>query len=747
MLSLTVNGDNTMGAQLFHQTRRQLMTCAALCGLILVLVSMGIAQTRTPARNKQAAPAAFGPEQFTSLAEQLGPLLQRLQREVKFPPARTESRLLPRLPEGTTFYVALPNYGEAAHQALSIFKQELQNNAALSEWWHKAGATAPKVEDYVERFYLLSQYLGDEIVVSGTVEGDKPKLLLLAEVRNPGLKVFLQQALKQAGQPSTGIRVLDPQELSAAKEPASKKEEELVLLVRPDLVVGALDLATLRSFNAALDSGRRDFLASPFGQRLAQSYGGGVTLLGGADLERIISKIPQGTDQSKAVLQSTGFADLKYAIWEHKSAAGQDVSQMELSFTGPRHGIASWLGAPATLGSLEFVSPKPMMVASIALASPAQMFDDIQQLATASNPNAFASLAQFEQALQLSLRNDVLAQLGGEITLELDSVAPPAPVWKAILRVNDAHRLQQTLSTLLTAARLSTQQFVEGGLAYYPVQIPSGKVPLQIEYAFADGYWIIGSSHAVVADAIRLHSDGGSLGKSAELAAALPPGHPEGISAMYYQDPIAMAVLQLQQKAPGIAAALAQSDAERKPVVMCLYGEETAIRQASTAPAADAGVVLAIAAIAIPNLLRSKVAANEASAVGTLRSVVTAQVTYQASYPARGYAPSLATLGPGPIGDHTASANHAAFLADPPAGASCTAGAWCTKSGYRFTVTASCRQQRCRDFAVVAVPVTANSTGVRSFCSTSDGVIRFKADEAPTAPITAAQCRQWAPLK
>ncbi len=56
-------------------------------------------------------------------------------------------------------------------------------------------------------------------------------------------------------------------------------------------------------------------------------------------------------------------------------------------------------------------------------------------------------------------------------------------------------------------------------------------------------------------------------------------------------------------------------------------------------------IILIIAAIAIPNLLRSKMAANEASAVGSMRSVNTAMVTYAAAYPDTGYAATLAALG------------------------------------------------------------------------------------------------------
>src|SRR6202049_3912123 len=58
-------------------------------------------------------------------------------------------------------------------------------------------------------------------------------------------------------------------------------------------------------------------------------------------------------------------------------------------------------------------------------------------------------------------------------------------------------------------------------------------------------------------------------------------------------------------------------------------------------------IILIIAAIAIPNLLRARIAANESSAVSSIRTVNTAEVTYQSAYPTVGYAALLVNLGPG----------------------------------------------------------------------------------------------------
>ena len=687
-------------------------------------------------------------KKYPGLLAEFGQLLKKIQDGVQFPAALGQSRLLPLLPESTVFYAAFPNYGEASHQALTIFQQEVKENAELRAWWgqRELAADGLKIEDSLEKFYRLSQYLGDEIIISGGIRGRKdPSLLLLAEVRKPGLKNFLEQTAKElAGKSKPAIRVFDVPELATAKDTLTA--EQMAILVRPDFVVGAGDVATLRSFNALLDHNSREFASTPFGQRLVQAYEGGTTVVAGADLQKILNQIPPGNDQSQMIFQRTGFADMKYLVWEHKNAAGQAASQMELSFTGPRRGVASWLAAPGPLASLEFVSPKAVLASAILLKNPAEIYDDVKELATASNPNAFAAIAQMEEGLKVSLKDDLLRRLGGEITLEMDSFAPPVPVWKAVLKTNDPSGLQTTLSRLLMAVQMSVSQSQEDGVTYYTLRIPSAKTTVEIAYAFVEGYLVVGSGREAVAEAVRRYRSGESLAKSKKFLAALPPGNLSQVSALLYEDPIAMAALSMRRASPEMAALFPQSSGETTPAVITAYGEESALREASRSGGVDAGAALVGAAIAIPNLLRARIAANEASAVGMIRTANTAQVTYSSSYPQRGFARDLATLGPDPRDLRASSADHANFIDATLGNESCTAGAWCTKSGFQFRITAVCKKARCDEYVVVGTPVSSD-TGSRNFCSTSDAVVRFKAGPPLTATVTASECRTWSPLQ
>jgi hypothetical protein len=186
--------------------------------------------------------------------------------------------------------------------------------------------------------------------------------------------------------------------------------------------------------------------------------------------------------------------------------------------------------------------------------------------------------------------------------------------------------------------------------------------------------------------------------------------------------------------------------AESIPVTFAAYGDENAIRSVSASGGADITSAMVVAAIAIPNLLRARIAANEASAVGMLRTVNTAEITYASAYPEKGYARDLASLGPDPRGANLYSSQHAALIDETLGNASCTLGTWCSKSGYRFNLAAVCKQHACKEYVFVSTPVSSG-TGTRNFCSVSDGVIRFQLAPPLTSPISVSECLKWAPVQ
>ena len=154
-------------------------------------------------------------------------------------------------------------------------------------------------------------------------------------------------------------------------------------------------------------------------------------------------------------------------------------------------------------------------------------------------------------------------------------------------------------------------------------------------------------------------------------------------------------------------------------------------------------IILIIAAIAIPNLLRARMAANEASAVSSLRTVNTAEVTFNSTYPTTGFSPNLLALG-GALGAACVPAPANACLIDAvlandgnPAGSG--------KSGYKFTTGAGTKAGGVNiGYTALAVPITVNQTGIRAFCAEEDGVVRV--DPAGACSNTEAGIQTFNPL-
>jgi len=149
-------------------------------------------------------------------------------------------------------------------------------------------------------------------------------------------------------------------------------------------------------------------------------------------------------------------------------------------------------------------------------------------------------------------------------------------------------------------------------------------------------------------------------------------------------------------------------------------------------------IILIIAAISVPNLLRSRMAANEASAVGSIRTINTAVTEYSFTYGV-GYPANLAQLG----GAGTVFTCNGAGLIDSVLGAG-------IKSGYAIaiipgiqptpatSVPSGCTAGFSDGYVVTAVPVSVGTSGQRAFCSDASGVIR--SNSTGTLSYTSPNC-------
>jgi prepilin-type N-terminal cleavage/methylation domain-containing protein len=160
-------------------------------------------------------------------------------------------------------------------------------------------------------------------------------------------------------------------------------------------------------------------------------------------------------------------------------------------------------------------------------------------------------------------------------------------------------------------------------------------------------------------------------------------------------------------------------------------------------------IILIIAAIAIPNLMRARISANDAAAASNTRTINTAEVTYSTTYPLVGYAGDLSDLGPGvstgcPATGPTSTAACLldAVLGDPAS----KGGTYATKDAFQFVVT-GIGSSPAIDYVTFAIPAGA-SYGDKDYCSCSDAVVRMTPDATAkgTKITTVSGCQALTPL-
>jgi type IV pilus assembly protein PilA len=152
-------------------------------------------------------------------------------------------------------------------------------------------------------------------------------------------------------------------------------------------------------------------------------------------------------------------------------------------------------------------------------------------------------------------------------------------------------------------------------------------------------------------------------------------------------------------------------------------------------------IILIIASIAIPNLLRARIAANESSAVNSVRVVNTAQITYQTSYPTVGYATTMLSLGPPAAtgcSGITPTSVSACLIDWLLANATVVAT---PKSGYYFGMGNPAGGPPNMGYTVGGAPGGFSQSGVRGFCSVEDGVIHYDPTHNAPPTTTAVACQ------
>ena len=537
-------------------------------------------------------------DRYLSLLAELQGLRRELEARVPSTESRFASDLAGYVPAETFAFVAIPNLTTTIEQSWQVFRERLEVSPTLAEWWgaRQESGDAAEIDDAIARLTALGSHLGDEVVIAlpGDGDGEPEGVLVLAEVADAdafaaAVEAEIARVAAEQGAEGEGITVVrDLGELSGA-------EEGLIVWVSDGLMAASDSPQTLAALAGAVAAGGSGFASSPLGEAVARAYEDGTQWLLAVDLGSAM-EAEMASDEE---LAATGFGDIERLLVEYWDEGERSVMSAELSFAGERQGIASWLAAPAPMGSLDFISPDAHAAAAFVVKEPSAMIEDLFAIAGSDDPE----LARLEQEIGLSLRDDVAAPLGGEVAFALDGPFLPKPAWKAVLEVYDPARLQHTIE--VAVARLN-DRLREEGEAQVTLSSEQGGGRtwhrLDTQYAgfswtYVDGYLLAAPSRALLERTLDQRDAGTTLAASGRFRELLPRDARADFSALFYQNigpalaPLAGGVSALGEgMSESQQQALTELVRDAKPTVAYAYGEPDRVIFAGTGPGGPFGM-------------------------------------------------------------------------------------------------------------------------------------------------------------
>jgi ferric-dicitrate binding protein FerR (iron transport regulator) len=522
-------------------------------------------------------------------------VLQKQFAAIPGPGLRYSSDLLPYVPDRTVVYAAIPNLANTLGEAGRLFQDRLQQSPELRNWWkQQQKGNGPKLEDVLNQVKTFSGYLGEEIVFAVAKDGTEyTSPVVLAKVRQGGLEAFLEsEGRKLSSDPSH--RALEMVRNPWAVTPAPGRP--LLVYVSNDLLIASPDLAELQQVAMrAQQHSASSFAETPFYQEIARSYQQGAEWLFCADMEQIVAQNVQAGSKSHEL--PPGIGDVRYLTMEHREVGGKPESHADLMFASERQGVASWLAAPASMGSLEFVSPDASMVTSAVIKNPRNIMEEVFKMIGSGDADFTHHLAEFESKTGVNVLNDMAAPLGGEVTMAFDGPMIPTPRWKLIFEVYDPTTLQSTIAKLVDsfnreAATNTKGHAIElterrvGSRTYFVISSPD-KPNSEIDYTFVDSYLVAAPDMGTISRAIQSREAGYTLAHSSGFQALLPNDGYTNFSAIFYHNlgPV-VGPLAAQLKASGALNRQQQQSvdaltANSAPGLIYAYGEPDRIVVAS----------------------------------------------------------------------------------------------------------------------------------------------------------------------
>jgi hypothetical protein len=359
-------------------------------------------------------------------------------------------------------------------------------------------------------------------------------------------------------------------------------------------MIASPDLAELQRTALRVKQGTAStFAETPFYQQIARSYQQGAEWIFCADMEQIVAKNVQASGKGNEL--PPGIADVRYLTMEHREVGGKSESHADLMFASERQGVASWLAAPASMGSLEFVSPEASMVTSAVIKNPRSIMEEVFKMIGSGDADFNEHMSEFESKTGVNVLNDIAAPLGGEVTMAFDGPMIPTPRWKLIFEVYDPTTLQATIAKLVdsfnreaTNKRHSLQltQRQVGSRTYFVVSSPNTPNS-EVDYTFVDNYLVAAPDLGTISRAIQSREAGYTLARSSAFQALLPNDGYTNFSAIFYHNigPV-VGPLAAQLKSSGALTRQQQQSidalsAYSAPGMIYAYGEPDRIVVAS----------------------------------------------------------------------------------------------------------------------------------------------------------------------
>jgi len=528
------------------------------------------------------------------LLSELNQLRRVVAEAVDHQQPRTSTTLLDLAPDDTMVYAAMPNLAGDLDAARIAFYERLQDSEVLSEWWRDqvaANGIDVEIDELLDRLQPLGEAIGAEAVVTvpASMVHQVGTPLFMAELEDPVtfrevMMTVIDEANAESGDHTVAVLIDDPQT-------ASPGEAEVLLWVEGELFAAAGDIEVLRGLARRVDdAGTRGFIGTTLHTRLADAYVNGVSWLLGVDLAGPIAEasVEMDTEEAEA-LRSMGFLDAETLVVERHRDGEWYATNAEVQFSGPRRGVMAWLAEPAPMGSLDFVSPDAYVAASAVTKDAALMFDDLLDLVSAQDEEAFNQLRNLELLLGLDLREDLAGSFGGEATFALDGPVLPVPSWKLIIEVYDPETFVNSLEQALVLAnvRLRAENQAEvrldgesaGRRTYYTLMREG--LEGAVVFTTVDGYLVMAPSRALIDQAIAYRDTGVTLPASSAFRALLPANGFTDCSALVYRDLDGLigAVPEGMLDEFGLADSL--SDGLGKGLV-CIFGEVDRVTASAT---------------------------------------------------------------------------------------------------------------------------------------------------------------------